>query len=284
MQCPNCGEKRNNNIVGQKHLFNIVECQSCHLVFAFSLTDASPIMDLYESGRIIEDSGTENFNEQGEIIIPAWKDAEQEKILKTIIKYKQNGKLLDIGCLWGIFLKKAAQNNFEVNGIEPMKKAADYAQRYAHAKIFQGTLEEAHYPDESFDAITVLDVLEHMQNPWSSIEKLKRILKTQGLLIICIPNIKGLFPTLRKYYCKLRGISWIPIEPPFHLFGFNSTNFCKMIKNIGFEILQLQYLSEFVTFSAGKPLTIKFLAIKLISKIGELLNWGDRMVLYCRKY
>jgi len=96
-------------------------------------------------------------------------------------------RLLDVGCSSGAFLHGAVQLGFQAEGVEPAPQAAATAQA-AGLKVKQGLLQEAGYADGQFDAITLLEVIEHLQEPHALLQECRRILRPGGILLIGTGN------------------------------------------------------------------------------------------------
>jgi 2-polyprenyl-3-methyl-5-hydroxy-6-metoxy-1,4-benzoquinol methylase len=90
-------------------------------------------------------------------------------------------KILDIGCSIGIFLLTAQERGFETYGVDISELSAEYARKQFHLNVFSGTLEAAHYPDNTFDIITLWDVIEHVLEPGLLLAEAKRVLKCNGV-------------------------------------------------------------------------------------------------------
>ncbi len=77
-----------------------------------------------------------------------------------------------------------------------------------------GSLEEQGYPAESFDAVTLCHVVEHLSDPRATIDECFRILKPSGRLVVATPNSDSLSR-------RLFGKDWRGLEPPRHLMVFS---------------------------------------------------------------
>jgi len=96
-------------------------------------------------------------------------------------------KLLDIGCSSGALLHVASDLDFNVTGVEPAEQAASTAKK-AGFDVYNGLLHEAKYPDNSFDIITLYEVIEHLTDPLEMVHEVYRILKPGGLFLIGTGN------------------------------------------------------------------------------------------------
>lgn len=126
----------------------------------------------------------------------------------------QKGKLLDIGCGNGQFLAVMRGLGWEVQGIEPDKQACRVAQEHFGVQIIASTLYEARIPDDSFDAVTLSHVLEHVPDPIGLLRECNRVLSPTGKLVVVTPNIESLGH-------KIFGRSWLHLDPPRHFYLFS---------------------------------------------------------------
>lgn len=101
-------------------------------------------------------------------------------------------RILDIGCGYGRFLK-AAQDNFEAFGIDPSGYAISQARKYAENAKFEVATISSYKPKKLFDVITAFDILEHTNNPSSSLLNIKKWLKPGGVLVVVVPVYDGIF-------------------------------------------------------------------------------------------
>lgn len=104
-------------------------------------------------------------------------------------------EVLDVGCFCGgtgRWLKRQFPTT-RVTGIEMLEKAAAVA-REAYEEVHVGKFEDIDLSawQGKFDTIIAADVLEHMYNPWSVLQKLSPLLAPGGALYISLPNIRNL--------------------------------------------------------------------------------------------
>lgn len=121
----------------------------------------------------------------------------------SLVKDQAYGKrtLLDIGCGYGRFLN-AAQNEFETFGIDPSWHAISEAKLYASGAKFEVATISSYKPDRLFDVITAFDILEHTNNLFGSLQKIKSWLKPGGLLIAVVPVYDGILGTIARWLDK----------------------------------------------------------------------------------
>jgi SAM-dependent methyltransferase len=155
-----------------------------------------------------------------------------------------------------------------VCGLEIVADAAEYA-RQKGLKVFDEEFLAINLPNNTFDVITMWDVLEHMPDPSSVIEKCHRILKPGGLLVIKAPDPSGGEAGIFKE-------NWVGYEAPQHLFGFPKHVLLEKSRNIGFEVIDLKQTgSDYATF---------FLSTAYWMKEHHLKMAGDLLIKFIRTF
>jgi len=118
------------------------------------------------------------------------------------------GRLLDVGCCRGDLRNYLSQEieYFGIDGIENNFK--NYIKVDLNGKILP-------FKDKTFDAINCSAVLEHLFYPLELLKEMKRILKDDGILLISLPNDKGLsalfsqiFLDIEPYDKNIYGHHW----------------------------------------------------------------------------
>jgi len=112
------------------------------------------------------------------------------RITKSLHKKESEIDLLDVGCSSGSFLVVARDYGFRVAGVEPAPAAAKTA-REMQFVIYEGTLESLNLVKESYDAITMFEVIEHLKDPVIVLKECNRILRPGGILVICTGNTES---------------------------------------------------------------------------------------------
>ena len=110
-----------------------------------------------------------------------------EKISRWLGKPAPEIRLLDVGCSSGAFLLTAQALGFHTHGIEPAARAAQSAIQ-SGLDVHIGTLQEANFPGQHFDAVTLFEVIEHIKEPLPLLGECRRILRPGGVLLIGTGN------------------------------------------------------------------------------------------------
>lgn len=100
-----------------------------------------------------------------------------------------NAKVLDIGCGGGLFLSKMKAGGAKCIGVELSDTRAYYAQTKHGLEIIKRPIEDEHWKGhkESFDVVTLWDVIEHVNYPLATLQAAAAMLKPGGILLIDTP-------------------------------------------------------------------------------------------------
>jgi len=99
------------------------------------------------------------------------------------------GTLLDVGSYMGLFMKAAVARGWRCRGVEPDRDAWSHAVSTLGLDVCWGTLDTCALSPRSFDAITMLQVLEHLPDPRATLRQVRELLRSGGLLVVEVPNI-----------------------------------------------------------------------------------------------
>ena len=164
----------------------------------------------------------------------------------------RNKKILDVGCGYGYFLKMALSKGWEPTGIEVVEGAVNASrEKIGHENVFHGKLKAACLEAESFDAITLWDVLVMVNHPYEEIKECHRILKKRGIIGIRLRNVTFqklaycIHLPFKKIYRKL-GIKHPTV---FHPFCFSPRAIGQLIQKSGFTNIRI----ENSPLTAGDP-------------------------------
>lgn len=190
-------------------------------------------------------------------------------------------RLLDVGCSSGAFLGAAVRLGYAAEGVEPAAKAATTAQA-AGLKVYQGLLHEAAYASASFDAITLLEVIEHLKEPLPLLQECQRILKPGGVLLVGTANADS-------WQARAFGAHWDYLsiaKHGGHISFFNPKSLQKLAAQAG--LTQALLKTRSVRFSdrgnSSEPLySVLKIAAELLNPLAALLHKGSDMAMYLRR-
>ncbi|HYI16054.1 MAG TPA: class I SAM-dependent methyltransferase [Thermomicrobiales bacterium] len=143
-------------------------------------------------------------------------------------------RVLDVGCATGdLLLSIRREGNANVTGVEPGQRAAEVA-RSRGLDVRVGMLEDAAFPDASFDTIILSHTLEHVRDPIATLLEIHRVLAPNGALILWLPNASSIEA------CVL-GQRWIGYDPPRHLTTFSVATLTRALETTGFRVSQVRH-------------------------------------------
>lgn len=137
------------------------------------------------------------------------------------------GSLLDVGCGSGIWLSSMRDLGWQAEGVDFDQNAVDVARKQG-LKVRCGALEQQGYPSESFDAVTLNHVIEHVPDPVGTLTECARILRRGAKLVVSTPNTASLGH-------KVFGEHWRGLEPPRHLHIFSENSLVRALRLAGFD-------------------------------------------------
>lgn len=284
--CPVCGDTRFQPFISCKDFtvsyeqFNIVDCLNCSFKFTNPRPEDSVIGSYYKSENYISHSDTrKGFVSQLYHLIRSYTLGKKEALLR---KYVSRGTLLDYGCGTGMFLSHCKNKGWKAFGVEPdagARTLASKGQVQVWADI--NTMPES---EKDFDAITLWHVLEHVGDLSATIEKLKRRLKTNGVLIVAVPNYKSYDA---QYYKE----HWAAYDVPRHFYHFEISTVQRLMRSHGFDLLEthpMKFDSFYVSmlsekYKTGKTNLFKAFWIGLISNVKSKTASDYSSVIYVFK-
>lgn len=224
MKCPLCESTK----VSKKpcRFKNMMNCEACGFIFANNTTDSSS-PDLYEENWSQTEVHPTFIYSQGQYKVRnEWK---LQSLLNRLESFRQTNRLLDVGCSAAFFLKLARDRKWEVQGVEVSDFGVKFTRDELKIPVFQGFLQDAHFPDESFDAVFSSHVIEHVSDPVNLLKEMKRILRPGGALITVLPT--QFSAPCHRFFGK-----WTGEGPPRHVSYFTKRLFEKSLKNLGFSV------------------------------------------------
>ncbi len=166
--------------------------------------------------------------------------ATAKAMLRLVERHTRPGRLLDAGCGPGMLLDAAKARGWNPSGVELCRWAARQARIKHGNEIIEGSLETANLPANTYDAVTMLDVIEHLADPRQAIRDTFRILKPGGVAFLLTPDIDA--PV-----SKLMGRWWWGLRPA-HLYYFSRVTLSNLMKDAGFEIAATHRVGRRFTF------------------------------------
>lgn len=264
--------------------FELLSCPGCSLVFV-----GNPPTD-EQRARLYSFQAGYHVGLARDAHVLAWHAREATRNLAVLQRHARSGRLLDVGCSTGLFLNAARAADWPGEGLEYSPDSARVAVQTHRLDVKCGELHPDTYALESFDVITLWDVIEHVPDPARTLALLSQVLARGGLLLLKTPNAGGLYPALSRRVAKTLGF-WGHAEPPGHLFQFSEATLRRMVCDAGFEVVAVHQQRIPVTYSFGtarqwfrsaKWALFCLFFVPLVV-LGPWFGRGDDMVLVARR-
>ena len=232
----------------------LVECRQCGLRYvgtresrlAFGGDGAAEVLQRVRSAN----AGLRNlvFEEEQRLAVlnARWR-------LDLIRQLRSSGRLLEVGCARGDFLRAAA-GSFEVFGVEPNPELADSAEPIA--PVYRDVIERVPWRD--FDVAAGFHVIEHVDSPKRFVRAIGERLNPGGLLVLETPDIGSLPYRLMKR-------RWRQFIPE-HYFFFTHRTMSKLLRESGFTVERITRI--------GKHASIALIMNRL-SRYCRALRYGE---------
>lgn len=206
--------------------WDIVRCKSCGLIYVNPRFDAPAMENFYRFRNPMDRAFVEDwFIQNSYLRQETWK-----RFLRVIRRFCPSGRLLDVGCGSGSFLAAAKETGFQSVGQEVSTYFVEYCRNQLGLTVLDGELETCDFELASFDCVTCFDVIEHHPDPKRLLRSIRRLLKTDGLVVIGTHDIGN-------YFARLYGVRWRHIAPVGHLTYFTRATLTRMLSESGFRLV-----------------------------------------------
>jgi 2-polyprenyl-3-methyl-5-hydroxy-6-metoxy-1,4-benzoquinol methylase len=278
----------------QNKKYDLIRCSSCGLVQVNPMPSGKTIKQLYDLPDYFEldyDCGitSGSYFENRESILQRHRYA-----LDIFNKLGTRGNFLEIGCAGGFFLDIMKASGWKVWGLDLSKAAIAFAKK-RKLNVLNRDLYSAKFKPNTFDAILMGDVFEHVPDPVAFLKETQRILKPGGTLIIKTPAYINT-PTFRIAYLlsrmfkfvipkknKFLSILKIPdhriiLNRPYHLYEYSPHSMKTLLENTSFSqarisgaVIQLYFFQQLTTFPL--PTFLLSLAFHLLNLFSKIFNY-----------
>lgn len=230
-----------------KEEFQIMECENCTLRFTQDIPTQDAIGVYYKSENYISHTDTKKGFVNSLYHFVRKRALVKKKKLVQEVTGLNIGSLLDVGSGTGSFANEMKNAGWAVTGLEPDPDARKVAFDQ-HQLALNDTSSFFNLAGESFDAITMWHVLEHVHELDAYIVQLKNVLKAEGRILIAVPNYTSVDGQVYKQH-------WAAYDVPRHLYHFSPAAMKHLVERHGLKIIAykpLWYDSFYISLLSSK--------------------------------
>lgn len=202
-------------------LADIVRCRQCGHMQLERFPSQAQLSEAYG------EAATEDYivEEAGQRRTARW-------ILERIERHAKRGRLLDLGCWVGFLLAEARERGWEPLGVEPSEFASGYARNRLGLDVLSADLMEAELPERSFQAVFMGDVIEHLLEPGSALDRIGALLVPDGVLALALPDAGSRL-------ARIMGRRWWSVIPT-HVQYFTRDSLRELLERHGYAVLAVE--------------------------------------------
>ena len=178
--CHVCGDKRSTHFL-KKGKFDYYRCRNCDGIFVWPLRS----QDFYGNDTYLKDPTiyAQGINLQGQ----RWMIEQFERLYRDIMQTPHKGSFFEVGAGAGYFTLFGIARDWEAAGIETSADSAKFARDYLRVPVEEAFI-ESYDSIKKYDAIVMVEVLEHFLDPVKAIDALRPLAKEKTLIFGTTPN------------------------------------------------------------------------------------------------
>ena len=288
-RCQLCGSNRR-SLKFRDGPFQVMTCADCSLVYVTPRLQGEALVEVYGEGYWKSDDpkarGYADYAREAALYLKTF-----EKRMALVGKWlPARARVLDVGCAAGYFLRVLQRRGHDVHGVELSSAIAKEAiAALGPDRIHVGTLDDAiaakQYAPSSFDLVTMWDVVEHIPDPQSVLQRIRGLLAPGGRLLLETQNVES-------KWARLLGPRWHHYKHDEHLYHFSPATVRRLLGDCGFEVLALGagYAGKYVSFGflaerAGRFGKVAGFAAKplaLLKAFAFYVNPRDEMIVVAK--
>lgn len=270
--CPLCGSRQSQVLIDEKITdlergfdylsesgghFRINRCSGCSFIYSSPVFTEETLQNLYNAAEI------------GAYIAPTSDHGiavNCERYVKRLVKHSgiTSGRLLDVGCGCGQLLQAARDIGFEAYGVDPSREAAGQAKACGFEAV-HGLYSADLYPENYFDLITIIHVIDHVMSPLDLLRSVQKHLRPGGAVLIATHNVQSLLAKLMGRHFIAYNVQHITYYTPDSLDQMLHHSGLKPIKRMrSLTTYSLDHLAE----NGLSNLRLRNAALNLFSGLG----------------
>jgi SAM-dependent methyltransferase len=147
--------------------------------------------------------------------------------LARVVAPQRGERILDVGCFTGELLQILAADGADVYGLELQTEAVQIANQRLPGRVFQADVNGTSFPQDMYDVITMMGLIEHVTDPRAFVRRAAELLKPRGRLVFQTPDA-GSVPA------RILRSAWPPLAPVEHIHLFSRAALKGLLESEGF--------------------------------------------------
>lgn len=252
VNCPIC-EISDSSPFTHSNGYQVVKCQQCGMLYVNPRIDRSKLSNYFEEDYIKDHARAEvDFTTIREESLKR-----EAEIVKKLLPH--GGRLLDVGCASGAFLGYfAGDPDWNVQGVEPSRFAAEFAEKKYCVKVHSGFLCGGGYPAGDFDIVVSLDTFYYHPDPNKDASEIARILKPGGYFAVEIPGLRFRLLKNTGLVCRLMYGEPARLNAGEHIYFYSKNTMTALLKKHGFSPVESYPEQSPLTGGAASKILNKF--------------------------
>jgi len=274
--CPFCNPSVEGLIILRRSKFVARKCSKCHVIWCDPLRYDEEFHRSDEQAYLkVSDSGMR----------------ENEKRLHLLYPFappNSHLKLLEIGCMHGLFLSQARDKGYAVNGLDLSISAVKLAEEKLAGKVKLGTLDNK-IDNCTFDIICAFNVIEHMDDPHVFIREANRVLCKDGYLMLETPSQDSIYHYSMFLMARIfpHKNNEIGINPGGHIYKFGKKAWSNILSNNGYKVVMMKSVStplkELLAKKVKTSSLITLVGLVIFGLLARLTGTGNRVLVLAKK-
>lgn len=197
-------------------------------------------------------------------------------------------RLVEIGCMHGDFVERARRLGYDAQGLDLSPTAVAHAQRHRPGMVRLGTLDDTR-DDASLDVVAAFNVVEHMDDPGSFLDHVRRVLRPGGVFVAETPAQESLYHAVmfaRGWVFPARARLEVGMHPGTHIFKFGRRSWRRILEPRGFDVAAIEAkstpLPELLSKTRTSPLTFRA-GIVGFGLLARTTGLGNRVLVAARR-
>jgi SAM-dependent methyltransferase len=183
-----------------------------------------------------------------------------------------SGCVLDIGCSGGRLVREVSSRGLAACGIDVEIAPLVTARKAGIVDLAVGDAHALPFGDCRFDLVHLSHTLEHLVDPRTVLGEAHRVLKPDGLLIVCVPNHTGMLPRMTR--------NWVGYAPWMHVWHFSPESLATLIRESRFRLVKLGRSSMETPEIVSRWKRLAWICLAAIQK---QVGMGDSMTILARR-